>query len=739
MKGKKLLSVMLCLSLLTGTALGRGDIVRADTPAEENQVVGSVNMEGDYEFDSDSIKNEDENQWRWLGYPESRMAINYGKRDGKAKYDGGMNLNAALVVNGLQTKDALHKIQMGSAEGEVKDYTNLKTVWYPYKLTADAQYENGNLHMDEFFADKDTFIRYIQVENAKDTKMRMSASISGIHTLGSELLVEQKDYWLAYRFLQLDENGEVIGQYQPNVNGNNWSVDISFNDDSQQLAFAMTMLPKNVGENSEESTLSLAQKTTGEGKNIGEILSNTKGYWDEKLSRVPAPQKFGFDGNASNGTISEDKHRRAFYAAWAFQYQNIVEPTPEKGYNHYQVTLGIPSTWASGANSAPNSCSWESLFDIQEISYLEPEIAWDAMKGFIYSIDENGILDGECLPSQKAHTVWVCYLNMKKAFPERIEELNQEMEELYGYIYRYLMWRAENPRWIYGHENFENEKDISFVTQWFSDVNYAIKIANILGKFDDIAIYEKMKNDMAENSRKWFFSEYDLEKPDSKDNRIMAFAFLQEDGSLAYKWPGSSHNAKSDDALNYVYEALFIDLPKDMTDKLVHSYLAYIDGKAEDPLLGFQFYKYGDGCHTAYGLLEKELQYPELKGKWEEYIDAVLANAVKNVDFAECLRVNGNTTKLEGVEPSSFTASAIIDYTYMKNGLRIDMGNPVSLGGADLKKTDHTDIDVYTIKGIKPELPKTVPMDSRGQELETLVVWPEIPEENYAGVQTDLR
>ncbi len=701
------------------------------------KTIGTVAVNGNSAFDSDSVMNDEDSQWRWLSYPESRIVTNYGKRNDKAKYDGGMNLDIALAVNGFQTKNSLHKIQMGPKNGQVGDYKSLDTAWYPYKLTADASYEAGTLHMDEFFADKDTFVRLIDVKDAADAKLRMSARISGITKSGDNLLIEQGDYWMVYKFLKLDEDGKVIGQYTPSVNGEDWSVETTFDSDTAKLAFSLTLLPKNVEDNSGESTLALAEETVGTGKNLYELLLGTKTYWDGLLAKVPAPQSFGVEGNESNGTISAEEHRRSFYAAWAFQYQNIVEPTPEKGYDYYQVTLGLASTWSSGASSAPNSCSWESLFDIQEISYVEPDIAWSAMEGFIYSIDDNGILDGECLPSQKAHTVWVCYENMLKAHPDQKEQLDAELAELYTYVRKYLVWRADNPRWIYGGENFANEKDISFVTQWYSDVNYAIKIANMLGNYDDVAIFQQMKTEMGENAREWFFAEYDPEQPESRDNRIMAFCFLGEDGGNNYSWGGSSHNAKSDDALNYVYEAIFADFPKDLTDKLVHSYLAFINGHENEPLLGFQFYKYGDGAHTAYGLLEKEAEYPELEGKWEEYVNAILANAIKNVDFAECLRVSGNTTHLEGVEPSSFTASAVIDYTYMKNGMRIDMGEPVSLGGDSLKKTDNTDVDIYTIKGTKPELPKTVAVDNAGEEIQALVVWPEVNKDQYNSDQTE--
>lgn len=697
---------------------------------EKADVVGSVSMTGNPDFDSDSIMNDETSQWRWLGYPESRMVMNYGSQM-IARYDGKLSLDIAMAVKGFRTINSAHQILMGPRNGEAEEYTELETAWYPYKLTADAVYEEGKLHMDEFFADKDTFIRMIEVSDAADARLRMTSTIDGVTKNGNDLLIEQGEYWFACKILKLNEDGEVTGQYEPQVSEDRWSVEITFDSDSAKLAFSLTMLPKNVEDNSADSVLELADKTIAEGTNLNTVLENTKQLWDETLAKVPAPRNFGVEGNQKNGNISSEDHRRAFYAAWTFLLQNIVEPTPENGYDYYQVTLGMPSAWNSGAASAPNSCSWESMFDIQQLSYIEPEIAWDAMRGFIYNIDENGILDGECLPSQKAHTTWVCYLNMLNSYPEKEAELKEELKELYPHLHNYLLWRAENPRWIHGANDFPNEKDISFVTQWYSDVDYAIKIAEIIGEEEDIAVYNEKKEEMAENSRVWFFDEYDPDQPDSLENRINAFCFINEDGTLEHSWPGSSHDSQSRDALTYVYEAMTVDFPKDMTDKLVHSYLSYTDGKEDEPLLGFESYKYGDGCYTAYGLQEREKQYPELEGKWIEYVDAVLCNAIKNTEFGEVIRVYEDTTAIEGVKPSSFSASAIIDYTYMKNGLRLDMGIPVAIGDPDIAKTKETDITVKTGIGVKPELPQTVTVEKDGKELEALVLWPDIDEKQY--------
>ena len=67
--------------------------------------------------------------------------------------------------------------------------------------------------------------------------------------------------------------------------------------------------------------------------------------------------------------------------------QNIVEPTPENGYDYYQVTLGMASAWHFAAASAPNCSSWELMYDIQIFSFIESYIAWYAMRVFIYNID----------------------------------------------------------------------------------------------------------------------------------------------------------------------------------------------------------------------------------------------------------------------------------------------------------------------------------------------------------------
>ncbi len=311
MKFKRVLCGFLSLAVISISYLTLSLEVSA---GEKADVVGSVSMAGSPDFDSDSIMNDETSQWRWLGYPESRMVMNYGSPI-VARYDGKMSLNIAMAVKGFRTINSVHQILMGPRTGEAVEYMDLETAWYPYKLTADAVYTEGKLHMDEFFADKDTFIRMIEVSEAADAKLQMKATINGVSKNGNDLLVEREDFWFVYKILKLNEAGEVIGQYEPQVSGDKWSVEITFDSDSAKLAFSLTMLPKNVADNSADSAQELADKTLAEGTNLNIVLADTKQFWDQTLAKIPAPQNFGVEGNKKNGNITSEDHRRAFYAA----------------------------------------------------------------------------------------------------------------------------------------------------------------------------------------------------------------------------------------------------------------------------------------------------------------------------------------------------------------------------------------------------------------------------------------
>ena len=87
-------------------------------------------MAGKRGCDSESVINDEGSQWRWLGYPESRMGMNYG-RQMMARYDGKLSLDIAMAVKGFRTVNSVHQILMGPAAGQATEYTDLETAWYP--------------------------------------------------------------------------------------------------------------------------------------------------------------------------------------------------------------------------------------------------------------------------------------------------------------------------------------------------------------------------------------------------------------------------------------------------------------------------------------------------------------------------------------------------------------------------------------------------------------------------------
>lgn len=65
MKLKRVLCGVLSLTMISISFFAAP--LEASVAREKAEVIGSVNMEGDPDFDSDSIQNDEPSQWRWLG------------------------------------------------------------------------------------------------------------------------------------------------------------------------------------------------------------------------------------------------------------------------------------------------------------------------------------------------------------------------------------------------------------------------------------------------------------------------------------------------------------------------------------------------------------------------------------------------------------------------------------------------------------------------------------------------
>ncbi|MGI6270205.1 MAG: Ig-like domain-containing protein [Candidatus Howiella sp.] len=642
--------------------------------------LGEVEMGGQTDFDCDSLRHGGEGQWRWHSFPESRMVLNPGDRPAA---DPEFTLRLGLLVGGIRERDTL--LQAGLSRDEEKlEAANLRTAWFPYKLTTAAKFSKARLVTEDFFADRNRLIRRFLICCEATTHLRLNGTGKAI-SCSDGLLLDEGDC----RFLlTLRQNGRGI---RPKITAAGWEASLALPAGESEVVACFTL--RMVGESlpSEEDIPGAAQ-----------ALAAVKAFWDRKLGNIPAPTRWGIGAGLNHKGVTPEAHRRAFYAAWTFLYQNILEPTPETGYTRHQVTLGKASLWPNGSPDAPNSCAWESMFCIEELALLEPALAFDAAAGFLEAIGNDGQLEGECLPSQKAHMLWNCYCNL----PDK-----DRLAALYERVRHYLLWRAENPRWIFFDHDYPDEKDFSFVTQWFSDTRYAMQICAVLGKREDIALWRRLRLEMGESARGWFFT------PDKGDSPAKIYNSCFPAHHTHY------FGDRTTDVENYICPALYADLPNDLADRMIAHFLDLYDAEAD--LTGFDFYKFGDGCNVAYGLYERSLDDSRLAGKWEVFTAAAIRNVLLSGEFSEECRPD--LYRPQGVTPSSFGASTLIEFTYLQNGVRIDLGRPalIHIPKHMLKEVSLPDIRVETAAGQPPVLPPIIEAAlPGGGRLPVFVRWP---------------
>ncbi|HPS56408.1 MAG TPA: hypothetical protein PLP05_12485, partial [Sedimentisphaerales bacterium] len=384
-------------------------------------------------------------------------------------------------------------------------------------------------------------------------------------------------------------------------------------------------------------------------------LQSRKEKWDELLKKVPCPSEFGIKNVESKGVTAEE-HRLFYYGAWAFTIMNVIPAMGENDYAYPQTPCGKPSLWNHGASKAKASAAWESFFAQQFLSFVMPEVAWDAFEGIMMQVDADGWLNGECLPSRKAQTAWMLYNNL----PDE-----KRLARVYDPIKRYLFWREKNPRWIYGSYNNADEKSAHFVEQLLSDIDFAAKIAKTLGYEEDVKMWEQKHKDNIENYRKWFFF-------DDGRNPGGAYFINSKGYHSASPWSSSA--------------GLHIrDLPADLKERIIKFYLSAHD--ASKPLLGSGYCKYGDSSFQSYGLLDAGM-----KKEAFELINTLLRDQIIAGEFSEGYLNMANkpdwapggldeskSVVPAGVMPSYFGVGQMIDFTLMNNGVRIEGGKATAI------------------------------------------------------------
>ncbi|MGQ9651290.1 MAG: hypothetical protein ACUVXJ_14370 [Phycisphaerae bacterium] len=621
---------------------------------------GLVRLTGLLDFDCDSIANDAPNQWRWLSLPQSRLVLNPAASDDFSPLPlrSDLPLHAAYYA-GLKPHRLVGLVTVGIKSNEGGPVQHYRHTWYPYKLSFEATNEDAGIKLSgcDFLADENTIVRVLKVLSDKSPSiLRFEGMLHGrLRPDSGVLLVEHADFFHALMAGKVEgpELTPARLDARPQVRGDEWFLETVFGEGrhssnsrspntNEASGYFVSIGFATRAEGAEAAVRRAAGVLSG--PSLAKRLQERKACWSEYLRRVPAPEQFGIVAVDSKG-VSPEIHRRFYYGAWTFVISNVLPAMPENGYPYPQTPCGKPSLWNFGASKAPASAAWESFFGQQMLAYVMPDIACAAFEGIIAQVDETGWLDGECLPSRKAQTAWILY--------SLTGELTR-LRAVYPAIRRYLLWREQNPRWIYLDHDNPDEKDSSFVDQLLVDIDFAVRIAREIGEDADIGMWQQRRQVILKNYRKWFFF---------TDGRPPAEYFFSE--SKRHE-PGN---------LNWVLTGLHIrDLPFDLADELKRLYLQR--HSPDRDFCGMGWTKYGTESFIAYGLIEHGM-YKQAR----EFINASLRDQIRAGEFSENYAAGreGGLPGAWGVKPSLFGAVQMIDFTCLNSGVRLDQGRPAGV------------------------------------------------------------
>ncbi|WP_159065803.1 S-layer homology domain-containing protein [Gorillibacterium timonense] len=408
-------------------------------------------------------------------------------------------------------------------------------------------------------------------------------------------------------------------------------------------------------------------------------------YWDNFLAKVPVVEDFNILHVNQVGVTPEDV-KQMYYMAWIGLSQNILPPTPERGGSHRQIATGKPSMYTSGPRGAEASASWDSLFGMQFMAYVEPDIAWETFEGMMAGVESDGKLGGESLPARKAQTAWILY---------EVTGDKERLAGIYDNLVKHLRWAAKNLRWSFG-DGGPNERDGEFVISLIIDYGYARQISELLGKTADAAEWVDSALKLKEDYKNWFFP---------------------KKGTTLYKhWLDGSR--PDDTGLTmYVTTGLHVpELPEYYVNELVDRFHSEYNPAMQLAGLGNESLKAPDAQFMTYGLLDQ--------GKVEEatvLIHSFTRDIVRTKTFAEVYQKSSEDITAipiaTSIYPSIFGNIHLIDNLWIANGYRMDLGAPAfvrlpeSTGGIKgltwMGKGFDADIDGSTIRmtGEATELP----------------------------------
>ncbi len=595
---------------------------------------------------SDILEESGPWQRRDLSIPLSRIVLNYydfnqSKTPVEYSNANDLPLHAAYLTTGknISGSDKVSRfsraipdilnlgiaVDKGSVQMQQAD--SITTSWMPHALPFKAFYKTGEtISGNDFFYNESIIVRNIVFANTQSEYL-LSGVYAGVITVKENKLFVSNGH-IQY-VISLNVSRPVV-----RFAANRWfiTIDPATLPDNELLisiGFAETVN----GLNALDQQLNEAIQPD----NAKRALQQQRNYWDEYLTKVPHPHSFDLD-DAIPDTIDATLLRNAYYKAWVFMAQNVLPPD-QQAFNYPQVCAGKASLWDEGHEIAPFSAAWESFLGIQFYAYVDHALAWQAFKGLMSLVDEDGMLGGESLPSRKAQTALVLY---------NISGDKESLREVYPALKRYLQWRLRITHWVYGSiRASEQVKDAEFAFSALIDIEHMQKIALLLNMPQEAADWKKQHAAFWQLCLQWFWS-------DPGQHPVQMYNTVSQER-------GKGHTI-------WVTTGLYVNVNKH--DNYFNSMMKRFDNdfQPSSPFSGFTLPKYPDLAYTSYGLLHRGDTR-----KAEALMQANLRDIIKaHAIFAEQYILEGLIP--DGVRPSLFGASTIIDFCMLLNGYKYDRG-----------------------------------------------------------------
>ncbi|MEI6647884.1 MAG: hypothetical protein WCP12_17740 [bacterium] len=634
---------------------------------------------------SQELMESDAHQRRDLSLPHSRIVLNFfdfKSTNSACVYGTAANLPLHAAWLSTEKNDTSPKansrfsravpellmLYRASATGmvaAVKDpegslAQTYSTTWAPHALGFVGRYANGSeVQGQEFLADEETLVRQMRFTGQTSSFVVTGRFQGAAEVKGKRLLVRNG----AIRYaIELDAPGtfELISPpagFRPltcrgvseaawgglasgrkPIEGAWWSFKI---DPYSYPRGCVNVVVKFA--ESEESDAELLSHVHGfaEARVLDAILAKRTERWDRLLQVIPEPDTTDLLKTVNPKGVTAEGIRQAYYKAWVFTIQNVI-PADKKCYPYPQLAAGKPSLWDEGEKRAPFSAAWESFLGTQFYAFIDPKTAVESFKGLMSLVDQEGMLGGESLPSRKAQTAMILY---------RLTGDRDLLKETYPALCRYMEWRMKISHWVYG--NFKPNplwKDAEFVFSAIIDMEHLADVATLIGKPEEAKLWQDKRAAFYKESQKWFWK-----TPTTPP---------------VQNWCGSGPVPNQQDHAAWVTTAFYMDGM--LQGDYLKSTLAKFDKcyNTDANFAGFGMPKYPDMSYTVYGLLKQG--YPErARGLMEACIrDIVRAGA----PFAE--QYVGDNFRADGVRPSLFGSSMIIDFTMLMNGYKYDRGTP---------------------------------------------------------------